>query len=159
MKEFNIYKFISHVFIVAFFVLATIQTVFEMNVFIAACFGPQVFAYAVLASSIPITFLLLLMEYPYRKTKNVSFFISKNIKRVFKVLLYIIILSSFIIWSGILISAVGVICFTDIQVSLRQIGLFMLNRFGFAAIYSLIIVWFFYGLADLNFLKKKKLDE
>lgn len=153
LKNINIYKLISRLVLIFVFVLSTVQTVMDMQIAFDFVVPFGFFVAAVAASIIPISALLIIMAVINGKTKNADLFVIPEIRYVIKTLLYVAVFSFLMLWS---IGTTAVMGFYFVgNIPFINLSSFFFNRLIFSAIYSLIIIGFFYGLSDLKIKKPK----
>lgn len=153
----NFYKLSSRLLVILFFILSTLQTMFELQDLFGLSLSSNMFLYFSLLSFFPIGIILFMTNYSGSKTERIKILVVREIRSLMKIYNYFIIFFSLIVWSIVVVSVIGMLG-ADIVVSLHVFSEFILNRLFYSAIYAILIISFFYGLSDINNLIKRIKD-
>lgn len=148
LNKVNKYKFASHIVLIAFMLLSTIQILLDLRITLGVEISTLIYVLAPLASFIPSIFLIFLMNLITKKTKYINLFVIPEIKSIIRILFYISVFGVFILWSISLITVVGFNI--GIAFPLCTLSKFLISKVLYSIVYSSVVVSFFYGLSDLD---------
>jgi len=141
----NKYKLTSYFVLSMFFILSTIQTLFDMqfNLNINLSFNQYIFS--VLFSFIPIILIIFITNIIKNKTKYSNLFVIPEIKHIIKFMFYTTLLFIFVTWSFMLISII--ILLYDKTIIFLSFFNFFLTKIVYIFIYVIIISIFFNSIS------------
>jgi uncharacterized membrane protein len=148
MNKSSVLKTFSRVILYSLFILMTLHTLNDLQQMFGVEINTLYMLIASLVSTIPATFIFIILYISNKKTEYLNSFVVKNIRFVFRMTIYSLIFLTFVLWTFLLIFISANVMMPNLTVaSIRNFALF---RILYSIISAIITILLFYGLSREN---------